>query len=272
MSNAPSIKFETITPSIASSLLKKNNVNRKIRERKVNRLVQTIKAGHWRTNGETICIANDGTLLNGQHRLTAVVISKHPIVTAVARGLDKEVVTTIDIGNPRSAADHLRMAGYRGNHGALAAAVKICLSFNKGQYSDQKIGMSPCEMFRFLKENKRILRSQELFESNTTITAILPPSAAIAMHHLFSSISQEAANTFFHNLETGENLGKTSPVLRLRNQLTSLRNDSKRGEIRRRTFLHYLCAAFDAYLHDKRIEKLPEYKGDVKVMLPKKKH
>lgn len=263
-------KFETITPKLAAQLLKKNNINRKIRERKVNRLVETIRSGQWKVNGESICIAEDGTLLNGQHRLTAVMVSKTPIVTLVARGLSKDVMPTIDIGNPRTAADHLRMAGFKGNHGALAAAVKICLSFDqKGQYGDKKIGMSPQEMFTYLKAERGLLKSQELFEGNANLMAILPPSATIATHFLFSQIDRDAANTFFHHLETGENLGKTSPILKLRMELTTLRNDSKRGEIRRRMFLHFLCTAFDAYLNDKRVERLPEYRGDVKVTMPK---
>lgn len=265
-----SAKFETITPKLAAQLLKKNDINRKIRERKVNRLVQTIRSGQWKVNGESICIAEDGTLLNGQHRLTAVVASKTPIVTLVARGLGKDVMPTIDIGNPRSAADHLRMASYTGNVGALAAAVKICLSFTAGQYGDKKMSMSPQEMFTFLKDNRRILKSQELFEDNAALNAILPPSAVIATHYMFSRIDMDKANTFFHLLETGENLGKTSPILKLRGELLILRNESKRGEIRRRAFLHFLCTAFDAYLNDRRVDMLPEPRGDVKVMLPKK--
>ncbi len=271
MSAKESIKFEIITPTVASQLLKKNNINRKIRERKVNRLVQTIRAGHWRVNGETICIANDGTLLNGQHRLTAVVVSKTPIKTAVARGLDKDVMPTIDIGNPRTAGDHLRMAGYKGNHGAFAAAIKICLSFQNGVYGDKKMSMSPQEMFAFIKNNKGILKSHELFESNTALNALLAPSAVIATHYLFSEINRAKADAFFHYLETGENLGKTSPILKLRSFLASYRDVSKRGNDTRRIFLHYLTTAFAAYLKDQRIEKLPEYKGDVKVALPKAK-
>ena len=266
----PTSRLTVITPKLAAKLLRKNDVNRKIRQRRVDRLVETIKTGQWAVNGETICVAKDGTLLNGQHRLTAVVTCGKSITTFVARGIDKSVMPTIDIGSSRGCCDHLRMAGYRGNHGACAAAIGICLHFKNGVYGDKKIAMSPTEMFAYLKGNKGFMHSFELLETNLDLLKLLPPSAAVATHWLFSQIDKEAADVFFHQLEKGENLGKMSPILKLRTELIAIRANSKRGQATRRYFLHLLCTAFDAYLHDRRVDRLPEYASDVKVVLPKK--
>ena len=48
--------------------------------------------GKWRLNGKTICFDSTGRLLNGQHRLSAVVRSGVTLTTVVVRGLDPDLV------------------------------------------------------------------------------------------------------------------------------------------------------------------------------------
>lgn len=263
--------IETITPNIAAQMLKKNNKNRHLRERVVTRLVKTIKEGQWRMNGDAIRIADDGTLLDGQHRLSAVVVSKKPIISLVVRGLPLEVMDTIDIGNMRSLGNHLQMAGYKGAVFAIAAAVGVCLDFRKGLYSENRGKTSPQEMLDFLKAHKRLLKSAEIYTSqgNADFQKLLPQSLSVSCHYLFTEIDRDKGETFFHNLVKGENLGKTSPILKLRNELISMRGSTKRGDLNRKIYLHYITQAFQAYLHDKRVEQLPAYKPEVKIYLPK---
>lgn len=265
--------IETITPAIATQMLKKNNKNRSLRERVVTRLVKTINEGQWKINADAIRFAIDGTLVDGQHRLSAVVVSKKPIQSLVVRGLPLDVVDTIDIGNMRSLGNHLQMAGYKGAVFALAAAVGICLDFRKGQYVDYKEKTSPQEMLGFIKQHKRILKSAEIFTNteHEDFQKLLPQSVSIATHYLFTEIDRDKGESFFHHLVKGENLGKASPILKLRNELIAMRTQSKRSGISRRIFLHYMTTAFQAYLDDKHIDSLPEHKPADKVLLPRAK-
>ena len=52
--------------------------------------------GEWKLNGKSICFDWNGRLLNGQHRLSAVVRSGVPLTTLVVRGLDPALVPTQD--------------------------------------------------------------------------------------------------------------------------------------------------------------------------------
>ena len=63
----------TITPPMAALLLGNNGANRKLNKRHVDFLSDQIKSGKWQKIGQTIVIAKDGTLMDGQHRLTAIV-------------------------------------------------------------------------------------------------------------------------------------------------------------------------------------------------------
>lgn len=69
------IKQVVITPEQAEELLKMNINNRSVRPRKVNELADAMKRGEWEMSNDAIVISEGNILLNGQHRLMAVVKS-----------------------------------------------------------------------------------------------------------------------------------------------------------------------------------------------------
>ena len=264
--------IETITPKIAEELLKKNTMDRNLRERRVKSLVHIILNGEWEVNGEAIKIANDGTLLDGQHRLCAVVMAKKPIMSYVVRGLPPESRATMDLGTPRNFGNHLQMQGYKGSVFAIAAAVGICLAFNgTGIYHQKKERMTPKQMLTYLKANKPLLKGADIYTSAEykDFRDMLPQSTSIALWYLFTNINQDKGEEFFHKLVKGNNLGDKSPILKLRTELIAMRKETKRGYTSRHAFLFYMCSAYQAFLDDKRIDRLPEYRREGKVILPK---
>ena len=65
----------TLTPALAAEWLNSNTCNRPLSTLRASRYARDMKAGDWRFNGETISFTADGRLVDGQHRLTAVVES-----------------------------------------------------------------------------------------------------------------------------------------------------------------------------------------------------
>lgn len=241
-------------------------------KKRVLRLVKSIKSGQWQVNGEAITIANDGTLLNGQHRLQAVVMSKTPIKSYVIQGLPSSAMTTIDLGAPRTLGNHLQMAGHKGAVFALASAVGVCMDFQTGTYTNNKEKTSPDEMLEYIASNKHILKAAEIFThvDKTDFRELLAQSLSIATYFMFCKISRDKAESFFHGLVKGTSLGEKSPILKLRTELISLRKQSKYAELTRQASLWYMCQAFQAYLDGSRVDRLPDYKPSVKITLPKR--
>jgi hypothetical protein len=65
---------EKINPQGAEFLLIKNTINRKLRPSIVRDFARQMRLNLWRENtGEAIKITSNGHLLDGQHRLTALV-------------------------------------------------------------------------------------------------------------------------------------------------------------------------------------------------------
>lgn len=122
------VSIELITPDIADEMLKCNINNRK---RARSSAARAIMNGEWELNGATIVFCEDGTLLDGQHRLTAVVETGEPIVSIVVRGLPKKTQISMDTGKTRSAADFLHMMGYK-NAKILASAAGALLRIENG--------------------------------------------------------------------------------------------------------------------------------------------
>jgi hypothetical protein len=90
------------TPALAMQILDNNNdMNRSIRQARVEKYASDMRAGKWLMNGETIKFTKEGKLLDGQHRLWAVVLAEVPIDMLVIEGLDKEAMVTIDTGAAR---------------------------------------------------------------------------------------------------------------------------------------------------------------------------
>mgnify|MGYP006267278459 CR=1 FL=1 len=87
-----SVTVEVITPAEAQGYLNNNAKHRPIKDKKVAEYMEKMQDGQWKLNGKTICFDSNGRLLNGQHRLSAVVRSGVPLTTVVIRGLDPALV------------------------------------------------------------------------------------------------------------------------------------------------------------------------------------
>lgn len=117
--------LEKIGPERAKELLGKNDMNRTVRRRHVAYLADEMAAGRWKTTTHALGVMADGTLLDGQHRLLAVVASGAEIETWVAYGVEPDVQEVLDNNAPRSVADQLSLID-----GLSAAKAKTCVARN----------------------------------------------------------------------------------------------------------------------------------------------
>lgn len=254
------VGIEIITPEQAQDILSKNTNNRRMSVPTVEYYRRQISNKQWPSNGETIKIAVDGTLLDGQHRLTAVSQSGTPVEMLVVRGLPKEAIPTIDTGKVRSPGDHLRVQGYSTDSNTLAAASKVAMAFQKdGKYSFKHDKLSPTEIIDWVEGHKDIEFSLQRVPQS--IGAILPRSVAVGLHYIFSMLDQAKAELFFDYVNKGTNLTEGHPVLALRQRLIATAQKG-RGNASRRQVVSYCVQAFKSFLENKKISHVtynPEF-------------
>jgi hypothetical protein len=100
-------KVMTITPEMAKRILEKNKENRKILPARVKYFANQMLADNWMLTGQGLSFSTDGDLIDGQHRLLAVVLSNKSIPFLIITGIEKNTFRVYDDGKSRNANDLL---------------------------------------------------------------------------------------------------------------------------------------------------------------------
>lgn len=99
-------RLETITPQIAAQYLAKNaSNNRHLNRAYVDMLARDMSSGEFRATHQGIAFDEDGRLIDGQHRLTAVLQANTSVQMMVTRDCPAGTLMTIDRGNSRTLHD-----------------------------------------------------------------------------------------------------------------------------------------------------------------------
>jgi hypothetical protein len=214
--------IQTITPSAAKNLLEKNTGNfRKPDKQRVTHYANEMQLGRWVENGDTIKISCDDVLLDGQHRLLAVVQSGVPIKCIVVTGLDNTSAATMDRGRPRTIAQWLTHSEIK-NANTIAAVSRIILIHEYNLWSVTSVGMG------IIPESKIIdfaINNAAALQNSLVHSAIpyVPRSMLSAVMYIATNGggygASATADWFFQSLNSGENLSADDPVLHLRNRL-----------------------------------------------------
>jgi hypothetical protein len=229
----------TITPELAKSILDtKNKHNRPMNRHHVKALANEMTRGTWKVNGDTICLNGD-RLIDGQHRLAAVIQSGVTIESFVIEGLPSDVFDTKDTGKRRSAADTLSVRG-EANTKRLAAALVLIDKYFTGRV-DRSVNYSNTEIEELLEkypDARHSLRTD--YKSN----GLFIPSVLDACYYLFSQKDKAMAEEFVDKIYKGIGLHEDSPWYLLRERL--VRNSMAKAQMDR-TYMMALCIkAFNA--------------------------
>lgn len=101
-------EIELITPEKAAAWLANNAGNRPLRERRAAAYAKAIDDGKWVLTPDPIALGKRGRLLNGQHRLRAIMMASTPVRMAVAYDVPDEAFAVMDAGLPRAVHERLR--------------------------------------------------------------------------------------------------------------------------------------------------------------------
>ena len=126
------LTVETITPKQAEKYLQFNTHNRPLRNSLVMQYAKDMASGNWRLTHQGVAFNCDGTLLDGQHRLSAIVESGATVQMLVARGVDSRNQLVMDDHAKRSAGDALSLVRNekitQRDVAVMRAAVELCRS------------------------------------------------------------------------------------------------------------------------------------------------
>ena len=81
-------EIKEITPDLAFEMLKSNTLNRPLKKSLIEYYASQMKSGQWRLTGQGISISDANELIDGQHRLAAIVKSKTTQKMLIIHNLD----------------------------------------------------------------------------------------------------------------------------------------------------------------------------------------
>lgn len=210
-----------VSPARAKALLARNESNRAVRPAYVRQLAEAMILGHWVFNGETIKVAEDGTLFDGQHRLLAVCQASVTVPMLIVEGLTQPVRDSIDTGRRRKLSDLLGIQGYKDGHGLATTLNSLHRHRVTGEFGRDGTPTS-AQALELLRREPDIAESARV---GRTLSQTLGGSVGTygACHHIFKDNDPEKVDIFFERLRRGTNLGASNPILLLRSQLIRAR-------------------------------------------------
>lgn len=220
-------KVETISPDRAQKLVDRTMkaVNdgrlrlRHVKRYKVEEYSKDMTAGRWQLNGEPLILTPDGIVLDGMHRLNAIIKSGVTLQVLVARGAADDAFHTIDTGAVRTGGDLLTIAG-QANGSDLACALAVVWRYDQGSgrltsaaWADRP---TKPQLFQVLEAHPDL---PGFVARASGLEKLMSGGLAAALWYLFAKRDHVLAGGFFEALRSGTSMQPGDPVTALRERL-----------------------------------------------------
>lgn len=222
-----------ISPDVAKKWLAQNTHNRNVRTRVVNGYAADMRAGNWVEDGQSIKFSagavvlldnpliTGGTLLDGQHRLSAVVAAGVTVRMLLVSNLADTTQDTMDTGAKRVLGDVLKLRG-EAHSITLAAALLRVYQWKQGYRKNLKSAgdarPTHRQLLEVLDEHPDLRRSVE-WADRVRKSARVTGSTVALTHWLFNQIDSGDCAFFFARFADGAGLMSDDPIYALRRAL-----------------------------------------------------
>lgn len=211
----------TISPNKATELLSTVGPNRKVSMHHVRALAGAMERGEWIPEVSEIVIDKNGELIDGQHRLHAIILHGKPVRMRVVTGVNPDFKYVIDTGKVRR-FHHILQMNEEKNATTLASATRLLWLYSNGSSenplsTEGALKATNPQLLGMLGANPGLRVSTDFgrqFQSK--LGGIYPVSLVAFFHYLFSHIDQDGANWFFERLADGTGLNPGDAVYKLR--------------------------------------------------------
>ncbi|WP_370291532.1 hypothetical protein [Nocardioides sp.] len=254
----PEVAFVPVDPATAKRWLGRNYSNRGLRDAKVASFARDMAGGNWQMTGEGIKFSPEGKLLDGQHRLHAIVKANTTVMMLVIRNVSESAQSVMDTGTARTASDGL---GFRGHQhtSTLAATGRLALQVERGDWGNN-FAPTHSEIYEWIDANPGIVRSAELSRSWSRNTDC-PRSMVAYTHFRLAKIDVFDAANFWNAASEKIGLREGDPVIAMTNRFAEARRN--RQPLTRSEFLSGIYRAWNYRRDGKplRILKINSAKG-----------
>lgn len=237
-----------IDPTLAQHILDRNPENRKVNKPSVNMYAKLMSEGRFDgKNGDTVKVAINGELNDGQHRLHAVIESGKSIETLIAFNMSRESRHTIDQQRARTPAEILAMNGHSEST-KLAPLIEYAEQFKRSGHRyirGPAVKLSTTEKLDAANKDPRYSQAIQ-WANHKSRKKFAPEHGSITFLALMWYIIEEQprGDEFMEALATGSTTNQA--VLYVRDQLNKVLSAS--GDIRPKVWV--VLRAFSDFVNE----------------------
>lgn len=244
MSPKPESWVATIQPELAKEWLKKAAPNREVSWSTVARYARMMANGEWNLDGMTIKFDDSDRLIDGQHRLLAVVKADATIKSFVVRGLESKVFWGMDRGRGRTVGQTLHLDGLK-NGTTIAAAALVLYHDIQGAMGrpSWSLRLEPSELKKIISDHPGLA---DAVAAVKTVCGKFhcPPGTVAWCYYRFAQEDAVLTEAFFSALFSGDGLQRGDPVYLLRDRL--IENAGARAKMSHRDVAAVIIRAWNA--------------------------
>lgn len=231
-----------------------NSRNRRIQDSHVRMIARDIKSGYWQVNAQPVCFTahpdhpeENPVLLNGQHRLRAIMLADQPIEIPIAWNVDPAAFATYDVHSKKAvrAGGKLKAGGEsraKIDDRVINAAARIQWREENGFRVDGNAAPTSSELQKTIENHPEF--AEHFPRARRKGMADIASNGV--MVYFISRILRERpdlAETYLDQLETGVGLTTKNPLTRMRNQWKE-----KTARVNRKEKLGMLLENWESYI------------------------
>lgn len=220
--------IELVSPDKAARWLEQAADNRSISGGHVDRIGRALTDREWRVSNQGIGLDYAGRVIDGQHRLKAIVGTGVAAYMVVVRGLDPDAIRAIDDTRKRTFSDDLRIERHE-QYAERAAATGLIFRFERGAAKGLTLANSGVVQLNRIEQAAAL----DMYESNQDLRAIIkvgsranksfgiPGSSVAAAYYLALEYKDDVdgVSEYFEKLSTGYDISHGDPVDVLRSSI-----------------------------------------------------
>jgi hypothetical protein len=228
-------KVQTLTPSKAAELLEANTSNRPVSRSVVRAFAEAMRRGEWVVTHQGIAFDVNGVLIDGQHRLAAIVEAGTPVEMTVFSDVVEGTFDVLDTGKRRNAADVLAIDGEKSSM-MLAAMVRTVWLFENRpdlNWSGGGAAVTNHQIVQTLAAHPKLRDFVTVGEQVASATGMIKSAAGAASYLVQHANRRVKLDSWYEGVIDGAGLAKNDPRLAFRRVMFA-RARKQAGQVLRR--------------------------------------
>lgn len=199
---AQTASLQFVTPAAAASYLDTLHEHQRRRmEAPTARMVRDMAEGRWVTTHEGIAFDTRGRLIDGQHRLAAIVASGVSLFLWVFRDLPDDAIQVINRGKARTMAHRLQCLGFAASDNDTVAVARAMMT---GVKMDWRELVTESDLVDFIAAHEEAIVWAKKLAPKGQASAVMRAAVARAYYHVGHPTLERFCLAATDHLEAGD--------------------------------------------------------------------